>query len=439
MTTTVTPRVQIYDFSNPDLYNPTYIPLMQNKSEFLHLWGSAGSGKSRFEAQKEIVKSFLPQRARRKTIVARKVFATLKESCYDELKVAMFEFGLSDLFKCTTSPLHITNLVTDVEFTFRGFDNIEKIKSIVGADRAWYEETTEGSGMAEITQLRTRLRGFKEVQVTCTYNPVDEHNWINEEIHEKGLKEHYLHHSTWRDNIKMLAKDPNYENFIESTRLSQPNYYRVYGQGLWGRVEEGLIYDDIQIIPSFPLDDRGRMDIHQYGLDFGSTNPSALIAQHVQDSFEPAPIGKARKKNLINELLMYKSGLDGPNMVREFERIGVRKDIIIIADSARPEMIRTLRDAGYRVRPCIKFAGSVLSGINDVRKFNFQIVAGSKELIKESRNYMKGKKEGRWVEEPAKYQVDHALDAVRYAVQKAVVPQVKDKKKARSHSQSMFD
>lgn len=439
MAVTVTPRVQIYDFSNPDLYNPTYIPLMQNKSEFLHLWGSAGSGKSRFEAQKEIVKSFNPQRARRKTIVARKVFATLKESCYDELKQAMFEFGLSDLFHCTTSPLHITNMVTDVEFTFRGFDNIEKIKSIVGADRAWYEEATESSGMEEVTQLRNRLRGFKEVQLTMSYNPVDEHNWINEEIHEKGLAGHYLHHSTYRDNVKMLAKDPNYAAFIEGTKESMPNYYRVYGLGLWGRVIAGLVYDEVEIISEFPKDGRGRPDIHHYGLDFGMTNPTALVAQHIQDSFVVRQGQTAPKKNLVNELLLYKSGLDAPNLISEFERIGVRKDLIIIADSARPEMIKSLRDAGYRVRPCIKFAGSVLSGINDVRKFNFQVVAGSKELIKEARNYMKGKKEGKWIEEPAKYQVDHALDAVRYAVQKAVVPQIKNRKKVTSHSQSMFE
>lgn len=428
---TATPRVQVFDFSNPALFNPTYIPLMQEKSEFLHLYGSAGSGKSRFEAQREIVKSFLPHRARRRTIVARKVYSTLRESCYAELKAAIYEMGLDDCFHMTTSPLYIENKVTNVGFIFRGFDDVEKIKSIVGADRAWYEETTESDGMDEIMQLRTRLRGFKEVQVTLTYNPINEHHWLNTEIHEAGMPGHKLHHSTYRDNVRMLAKDPNYAAFIEGTKYTNPNYYRVYGLGLWGQITEGLVYTDVHIVPEFPKLRNGEDDIHHYGLDFGMTNPTALIAQHVADGLP--------KKRLINKEIIYKAGLDAIELIAEFERMGVRKDRVIIADSARPEMIKSLRSTGYDVRPSIKFAGSVLSGINDVRKFDFEIVAGSRELIKESRNYQKGKKNGVWVEEPATGQVDHGLDAVRYAVQKAVIPTRKNRKRPKSTSSSFFE
>ena len=423
-------NLRVFDFSNRQLYNPTYIPLMQEKSEFLHLWGSAGSGKSRFEAQREIVKSFLPERKRRTTIVARKVYATLKESCYAELRAVIFEWNLGDLFHCTTSPLHITNLVTGVGFIFRGFDDMEKIKSIVGADRAWYEEATESSSMKEIMQLRTRLRGFKEVQVTLTYNPIDEHSWINTEIHEAGLPGHKLHHSTYKDNVKMLEKDSSFATFIEGTALTDPNYYRVYGQGLWGQTVEGLIYPNVTIIPEFPQNGRREDDIHHYGLDFGYSNPTCLVAQHIEDALP--------KRKLINKQIIYKAGLDAPALVNEFNRMGVRKDRLIIADSARPEMIRSLRDAGYNIRPCIKFAGSVLSGINDVRKFELQIVAGSKEIIKESRNYKKNQKKGIYTEEPDSNQVDHGMDAIRYGVQKAVVPQHKSKK-IKSTSSSIFE
>lgn len=427
MTTKVEQR--IFDFSDVNLYNPSYIPLLENKAEFLHLWGSAGSGKSHFEAQKEIIESFDPRRAGRRTIVVRKVFATLRESCYAQLRRVIFEWDLEDCFHCTTSPLHITNTVTGVEFSFRGFDNPEKIKSIVGADRAWYEETTESSGEAEILLLRGRLRGFKEVQITMCYNPVDEMHWINEKIHNAEHPGHYLHHSTYRDNIRMLAQDPRFGPFIESTALTDPNYYRVYGLGLWGKIVEGLIYRDFKVIDDYPFRGDESPDFHFYGLDFGFTNPTALIGMRVEDALP--------KPKLQCKEVLYESGLDGHALVKRFDALKVRKDLVIIADSAQPGLIKTLRDAGYNVIPCKKWGGSVLAGINDVRKFQLEIMAGSKETIKEARNYQKNKVNDKWVEEPAKSQIDHAMDAIRYGVQKAVAPKRKVKK-AHSSSYSMF-
>lgn len=431
MTTTVQER--IFDFSDPKLYNPSFIPLMANKSEFLDLWGSAGSGKSHFEAQKEIVKSFLPTRKGRRTIVARKVFATLRESCYAQLRRVMFEMQIGDCFDCTTSPLHITNRHTGVEFSFRGFDNPEKIKSIVGADRAWYEEATESSGMHEILLLRGRMRGFKEIQLTMTYNPIDEMHWINEKIHNaENRAGHYLHHSTYKDNIRMLEQDPTFEPFIEGTALTDPNYYRVYGQGLWGKIVEGLIYANFKVADAFPtLYDSDVDDVQVYGLDFGFSNPTALIALHVQDALP--------KPRLYAKEVLYERGLDLPLLKRRLEQLRILKHIPIIADSARPEMIKPLRDEGYNISPCKKFPDSVVSGINDVRSFELQIVAGSKETIKEARNYQKDKKGDNYIEAPAKYQVDHSMDAIRYGVQKFIKPKKTERKPRTSVSASMFE
>lgn len=394
------------DFSDPKLYNRAYIPLFYNDTPFLHLFGSAGSGKSRFEAQREIVESFEPERKNRKTLVVRKVYNTLKDSCYSELKTVIYDWGLEAQFDILKSPLQITHKITGVVFVFAGLDDVEKVKSISGVDRIWIEEATELTDRRELDQLRLRLRGFRKIQITLTYNPIDEHHWINEEFHEHRPDGHYFHHSTYRDNEKMLAVDPNYAPFIESTKESNPNYYRVYGLGLWGQVVEGLIYPSHQIIPEFPKNEQGHDDIQSYGLDFGFSDPLALTAHNVQDALP--------KKNFISKEILYKSGLDGPGMVAAFNDLEIRKDVMIIADSARPEMIKSLRDAGYSVRACEKFAGSVLSGINKVRKFNIQIVAGSKNLIKEIRNYQKKEVHGMWTEDPAPNQVDHGMDSIRY-------------------------
>lgn len=418
----------LLDISNPNLFNPTYIPLIENRATFLHLWGSASSGKSYFAAQREVIKTFDKRRARRNAIIARKVYQTLRDSCFAQLREIIYSWGLEDLFHITTSPLHIENKLTKAGMLFRGFDNVEKIKSIVGADRAWYEEVTESDSMKEILQLRTRLRGFDEHQVTLTYNPTDEYNWINRKIHLTDLPGHELHHTTYRDNLRMLEVDSSFEPFIEGTRISDPDYYRVYGLGLWGTVTEGLIYRGYtsEIFPQHGGED----DIRHYGLDFGYDAPCALVAQHVED--------RPGRKKLHNKLMLYKTGLDGPALVSAFNAIGVRRDRIIVADSARPEMIRSLTDAGYMVRKSLKFSGSVLSGINDVRKFEICIDPNSKEMMKEIRSYQKHQVAGEiWLEEPRPRQVDHSMDAMRYGVQVAVAPKRKTKK-AVSTSQSMF-
>ncbi len=400
---------QTYDFSSEKLYNHAYTPLFKNNAEFLHLYGSAGSGKSRFAAQKEIVKSFLSERRDRKTLVIRKVAKTLKDSVYSELKGIIYQWKIDDCFDMLKSPLQITNKVTGVTFLFIGLDDVEKVKSISGVDRIWIEEATELTQQSELDQLRLRLRGYDKVQITLSYNPIDEHHWINTELHENKPEGHFFFHSTYRDNEQLLAKDPNYAKFIESTKESNPNYYRVYGLGLWGQVVEGLIYAEVTTGVDFPKDDKGNDDIHWYGLDFGYSDPTALTAGHVQDA--------SPKKRLIAKEILYQSGLDGPAMVAAFDALKIRKDIWIIADNARPEMIQTLKDAGYKIRACEKFAGSVLSGINRIRKYELCIAAGSKNLVKEVHNYQKNQVQGIWVEEPAKNQVDHGVDSIRYGEQ----------------------
>lgn len=403
------PKTQTFDFSSPSLYNRAYIHLFKNDAEFLHLYGSAGSGKSRFAAQKEIVKSFQANRRDRKTLVIRKVAKTLKDSVYSELRSIIYSWKLDDCFDMLKSPLQITNKITGVTFLFIGLDDVEKVKSIAGVDRIWIEEATELSEQKELDQLRLRLRGFDKVQITLSYNPIDEHHWINTELHEQKPQGHSFFHSTYRDNEQLLAKDPNYAKFIESTKESNPNYYRVYGLGLWGQVVEGLIYPQVLTGVDFPQDGNGKDDIHFYGLDFGFSDPTALVAGHIRDA--------SPKKHYIVKEVLYESGLDGPGMVARFDAMGIRKDVLIIADSARPEMIETLRKARYNIRGCEKFAGSVLSGINTVRRYELMIAAGAKNLNREVHNYQKKQVQGIWTEEPATNQVDHGCDAFRYGLE----------------------
>ena len=404
-------RIPTYDFTSPKLYNAAYVPLFQNKSRFLHLFGSAGSGKSAFGFQKEIVRSYRPTRRGRKTMVVRQTYNTLKDSCYSDLKTIIYDWDLESDFEILKSPLSITNKKSGVEFIFRGLDDVEKIKSVKNVDRIIVEEATEVKNINDLDQLSLRLRGFNEVQITLMYNPIDEYHWLNTELHQMRPAGHSFFHSTYKDNRFL---DDDYREYLESLKDRNSNYYRVYALGLWGKVVEGLIYQEYKTVPEFPQDDLGRDDIHCYGLDFGFSDPCALVAIHSQDALP--------KKNLICKEILYETGLDGVGLVKRFNELNIRKDIKIIADNARPEMIKSLKDAGYKCIPCEKFAGSVLSGINRVRKYTICIVAGSKNMFKEIQNYQKKEVNGIWMEDPAPNQVEHAMDGMRYGCEGVELP-----------------
>jgi phage terminase large subunit len=187
------------DFSNAELYNPAYIPLFANKARFLHLYGSAGSGKSVFASQKEIALSFSSERKNRKTLVVRAVHNTIKDSVYAELTGVIYDWELSDFFEILKSPLSITNKLTGVQFIFRGLDDVEKLKSVRGVDRILIEEATEIKAREDLDQLSLRLRGFPEVQITMMYNPINVFHWLNTEFHQKQEGGHFTFKTTCED------------------------------------------------------------------------------------------------------------------------------------------------------------------------------------------------------------------------------------------------
>lgn len=380
------------------LFNPKYIPLLYETIPFLHLFGSAGSGKSIFAAQKEIIYSYL--RTNRNTLVLRKVATTLKNSVYAELKGAYTEMGLDDDFEALKSPLQITNKTTGVVFLFHGLDDVEKIKSIKNVDRIWVEEATELETIEELEQLRLRVRGFKQKQITLSYNPINKFHWLNTEIHEKLPPKHRIFKSTFRDNIKLLEKDPEYGEYIESLKFTNPNYYKVYGLGEWGQNAEGLIWPDYQVVNQMP-------PAEFYGLDIGYTDPCALVEGCIIDALP-------KKELYLNEIL-YMSHLTDNELIEQLKSRGVRKYVPMFCDNASPATIRALQNAGFYAGPSTKGPGSVLASIKQVLEFDLKILAGSKELLKEISNWSWKNREGHWLDEPQDG-ADHLMSAIRYMI-----------------------
>ena len=134
-----------FDLTNLKAHvNDLYWPLFENQDRYLILWGSAGSGKSYFAAQKIIVRMLVAQKHnwRHRFLCLRKTAPAARKSIFDLLYKYVRDWGLSNI-------VHINR--TEMTFTFPnksdvlccGLDDPEKLKSIEGVTGVWLEEPTE--------------------------------------------------------------------------------------------------------------------------------------------------------------------------------------------------------------------------------------------------------------------------------------------------------
>ena len=122
------------------------------------------------------------------TLVIRKVFRTLKDSCFTQLKWAIHRLGVDAHWEIKESPLEMTYKPTGQKIYFRELDDPLKITSVT-VERgalcwAWVEEAYEISKEADFNMLDESIRGaiaeesglFK--QITLTFNPWNERHWL---------------------------------------------------------------------------------------------------------------------------------------------------------------------------------------------------------------------------------------------------------------------
>ena len=245
-------------------------------------------------------------------------------------------------------------------------------------------------------QLASRTTG----KVIIDYNPTCEfwaHTWLIKE-YANNLDFIIL---TYKDN-EALA--PSIREYIESKRPKKgekpSNWWIVYGLGLVGSLE-GNIYTGWQKATPADYD---HAKIIRYGLDFGFSNDeTALVA-----------IYQTEDDRLIIQELLYKTDIRPSQYAAELKAAGVDPNVVIIADSARPEIIAEIRDHGYQIAPADKNPGSVLRGIDRVKEA--QIIYDGKNLEREYFSYAwRKKRTGETIDAPQDGN-DHLMDALRYAI-----------------------
>lgn len=245
-------------------------------------------------------------------------------------------------------------------------------------------------------QLATRTRDF----VIIDYNPSSKF-WAHEELVEKKPKDTSFLILTYLDNEALGERERlNIESRKPKKGEEPSNWWTVYGLGqigsLEGNVYSGWIESDLKTITAGKL--------VRYGLDFGFSNDeSAMVAIY--------DLGENRLG--IAEIL-YERGILNSQYAEKFNVAQVDPNVLIVADSARPEAIAEIKSRGFRIIGADKKPGSVLAGINAVSEK--QIYYVGQNLKREYLSYAwRKKRTGEILDEPQDGQ-DHLLDALRYGV-----------------------
>lgn len=347
-------------------------------------------------------------------LVIRKVFRTVKDSCFSQLKWAIHRLKVDKYWKATNSPLELTYLPTGQKILFRGLDDPLKVTS-VAVDKGylcflWIEEAYEIMNEDDFNMLDESIRGqvlddlFK--QITLTLNPWNDRHWIKKRFFDTEEKDILAITTNYKCNEWLDASDLK---VFENMRLHNPKRYRVAGLGEWG-VVDGLVYENVRE-DRFNKEDLIKNNpeiIPVFGLDFGYTNdPTALFCGLLDlENY---------KIYVFDEL--YEKGLSNKNIYKEIEKMGYRKERIV-ADSAEPKSIDELKDLGiYRISAAKKGKDSIINGIQFIQNFEIIVHPRCVNFMTEITNYQWAKdKFNKAINEPID-EFNHLQDAMRYAIE----------------------
>ena len=402
----------------PEVIGKGYGAFWRFRGRYRVVKGSRASKKSKTTALNLITR--MMQYPQATTLVVRKVFRTLKDSCFTELKWAIHRLGVDAWWGIRESPLEMTYLPTGQKIYFRGLDDPLKVTSITVENGylcwCWIEEAYEIMDERAFDMLDESIRGgipketglFK--QITLTFNPWNEKHWLKARFFDAppdpdilALTTNYLCNE-WLDQADLKV--------FETMRENNPRRYQVAGLGGWGIVE-GLVFENWKEEAFETAAIAKKPDVvSAFGLDFGYTNdPTALFCGLVSQEEKTIWV--------FDEL--YEKALSNRAICDRVTAMGYAKERIR-ADCAEPKSIDELRELGlYRITPARKGRDSINNGIQYIQDYRIVIHPRCVNFLTEISNYT-------WAEDKFGGKLNrpidafnHLMDAMRYALEDVLV------------------
>ena len=236
----------------------------------------------------------------------------------------------------------------------------------------------------EFMQLNMRCEG----KFFVDFNPSENSSWIYDLPEEDTI----IIKSTYKDNPFL---PDSIKNQIEDLKRTDEALYQIYALGEKA-VSKSNIYSNWTFVKQKPH----KFEQYVYGLDFGYNHPTALVRVYWHE------------RDIYIEPVIYESYLTTTDLIERMKGLGISKTTEILADYARPEIIKEIEIAGYNILNASK---EVKQGITNVKTFGVTCYDDA-NLVREYDNYKWKKVKDVIMDEPIKLH-DDAMDAIRYAVQ----------------------
>lgn len=269
------------------------------------------------------------------------------------------------------------------------FISVDEQQKVRGRKRhyLWMNEMNEFA-YEDFKQLNMRT----ERQIFGDFNPSDEFHWIYDNVLTRD--DCTLIKSTYLDNLQYL--DPAIVKEIERFRELDKNYWRIYGLGERG-ISEAKVFSNWEYCDKLPEGDS------IFGEDFGFNDPSAIVEIVIKE------------KNLYIDERLYQTHLTNSELIEKMKALEVSKERYIYADSAEPQRIEEIKQAGFNVIGAEKGQGVVKKQIDDIKSYKIYITKRSTNLLKEFKS-LSYKTKGEQILDEILDVNAHLIAGLRYAV-----------------------
>jgi phage terminase large subunit len=229
------------DFSvnQDELFTQVFWKIQEATKRYVIVYGGAASSKSYSVHQSELIK--IMQKGEGDTLFIRKNAADIRESCFKLLQTLISNYGVGNYFRQLfgNDQRKIIYSPTGRAILFKGIDDSEKLKSIVGIKRIIIEEANQ-LDFEDFLELDRRARGYEDIQIIFILNPISENHWIKKNFCEPGAA--YFENSevlkfTYHDNVNGKGESMLRQadiDALERLKAVSENHYKIYALGEWG-------------------------------------------------------------------------------------------------------------------------------------------------------------------------------------------------------------
>jgi len=337
-------------------------------------------------------------------VVSRYTQRSIKSSIYRDILDLAEQWGLKPFIKLDGDEIHNLkngNMIITHAMRLADGSMSAKGKGLSKVTHLLIDEATELPSEEEFIKLNDSFRTpGVDRKILILFNPTTTRHWIHKRFYIDGKpnpkwsRDHEFIHTTYHINEHNL--DPRKIMEWEGMKSQDPEYYSHHIMGEWNDGVMGRIFKEWKF--DYNPDPEAKVI---YGVDFGfSSDPTTIVEV------------KKHGRHLWLKELLYETGLTNDDLSSIMTNLGISKTARIIADSAEPKSIETLRRLGWRnITGASKGPDSIRKGIDTIKSHQVYVDPESSNLIDEYNLYS-------WSKDSQKPEDDnnHLMDAIRYAL-----------------------